>query len=192
MKLSRAEIERLRLATASGELTDFTILDAEIVKSDDTPLPHRPRVFVGSSSEGLPLAEIIQLNLDHLCEVTVWHQGVFSPGAWTLESLLRVANDFDFAVLLLTPDDFVESRGNSALAARDNVIFELGLFMGALGRDRTMIVYDRTSELKIPSDLAGVTMITYQPHSSGDHQATLGAPCTRLKQQISKLGARST
>ena len=191
LKLSRADLERLRLATQTGELPDMSILEAEIVTEDESQLPERPRVFVGSSTEGLVLAEIIQLNLDHLCEVTVWHQGVFTPGSGTLETLLSVANEFDFAVLLLTPDDFVTSRGDSSTSARDNVIFELGLFMGALGRDRTMIVYDRTSEMKIPSDLAGVTMITYQPHSSGDHEATLGAPCTRLKQQISRLGPRA-
>ena len=67
-----------------------------------------------------------------------------------------------------------------------------GLFIGTLGRDRTIVVYDRTADLKIPSDLAGVTMVTYQPHSSGDLVATLGAPCTRLKRHITQLGRRST
>ena len=191
VKLSRADLERIRLAAESGELGEFSFLDAELVTDAESKPAQRPRVFVGSSSEGLSLAEIIQLNLDHLCEVTVWHQGVFSPSSGTLEALLDAAPTFDFAVLLLTPDDFIESRGDANVAARDNVIFELGLFMGTLGRERTMIVYDRTSDLKIPSDLSGVTMITYQPHSSGDLEATLGAPCTRLKQQITRLGLRS-
>ncbi len=193
LKLSRADIERIRLAAETGELSDFPIVKAEVVPDEEYSLDssQRPRVFVGSSSEGLTIAEMIQLNLDHLCEVTVWHQGVFSPSSGTLQSLLEMSQNVDFAILVLTPDDLVASRGESMISPRDNVIFELGLFMGSLGSERTMIVYDRTSDLKIPSDLAGVTMITYQPHSTGDLEATLGAPCTRLKQQVKKHGRRN-
>lgn len=193
LKLQRTEIERLHLATTSGELSEFPIVDAEVVIEDEMAITEhnkRPRVFVGSSTEGLRVAETIQLNLDHLCEVTVWHQGIFAPGSGTLQTLLNVAREYDFAVLVLTPDDMVASRGDTLISPRDNVIFELGLFMGSLGAERTMVLYDRTSDLKIPSDLAGVTMITYQPHTSGDLEATLGAPCTRLKKQISKHGTR--
>ncbi len=78
------------------------------------------------------------------------------------------------------------------LSPRDNVIFELGLFMGFLGRDRTIIVYDRTADLKIPTDFAEVTTATYQPHSTGNLDAALGAPCTRLKKHIRAHGVRST
>ncbi len=195
LKLSREEIERLQMAARTGELDDLSIIDAEVV-SDETPSmdfgDQRPKVFIGSSSEGLPVAETIQLGLDHLCEVSVWHQGVFSPSAGTLEALLEASREYDFAILVLTPDDFIESRGDLTTSPRDNVIFELGLFIGLLGRERTMIVYDRTSEIKIPSDLSGITMITYQPHSSGDLESTLGAPCTRLKQHIQKYGLKNT
>ena len=70
----------------------------------------RPKVFVGSSTEGLSIAKAIQLNLDHEyheCEVTLWSQGVFGLGRGTLEDLVREAGTADFAVLVLTPDDLV-------------------------------------------------------------------------------------
>jgi hypothetical protein len=41
------------------------------------------------------------------------------------------------------------------------VLFESGLFMGVLGRDRVFLVYDETQDIKIPSDLAGVTLATF-------------------------------
>ncbi len=150
----------------------------------------RPCVFVGSSSEGLPIAETIQVLLDSTCEVTIWSQGVFGLSQGTLESLVGVLDDFDFAVLVLTPDDLVSSRATEGSAPRDNVLFELGLFMGALGRTRTFIVYDRKANLKLPSDLAGVSAATYEPHASGNFESALGAASTRIKQQVNKLGLR--
>jgi predicted nucleotide-binding protein len=195
LKLRRAAIELLEAAAKKGELTDFSIVDAEVVREDEwlsSEPDQRPRVFVGSSTEGLNVAETIQLNLDQLCEVTVWHQGVFTPGSGTLQTLLKASREYDFAILVLTPDDMAASRGDTFTSPRDNVIFELGLFMGSLGAERTMVLYDRTSGIKIPSDLAGVTMITYQRHSTGDLEAALGASCTRLKKHITKHGLRNT
>jgi predicted nucleotide-binding protein len=193
LKLPRNEIERLQQAASSGVLGEFNILEAEVITDPDENLGSdatRPRVFIGSSKEGLEVAETIQLNLDDQCEVTIWTQGHFALGSTTLETLVRKLDEFDYAILVLTPDDLIESRGDALLSPRDNVIFELGLFMGHLGRDRTIIVYDRTSDLKIPTDLAGVTAATFQPHTSGNLDAALGAPCTRLKKHIRSLGSR--
>ncbi|NTU49962.1 MAG: DNA-binding protein [Desulfobulbaceae bacterium] len=151
---------------------------------------NRPTLFVGSSSEGLKIAKAIQVLLDQSCEVTIWSQGIFGLGEGTLESLVNVLDDFDFAVLVLTPDDLLTSRNESSSAPRDNVLFELGLFMGALGRKRTFIIHDRSEKLKMPSDLAGVTAATYEPHSTGNLQSALGAAATRIEDQILKLGVR--
>ena len=72
----------------------------------------------------------------------------------SLESLVERLDDFDFAALILTPDDVTISRDEEMQAPRDNVLLELGLFIGAIGRERSFIVYDRGSNLKLPSDLA--------------------------------------
>ena len=150
----------------------------------------RPSVFIGSSSEGLKFAKAIQMLLDHASEVTIWSQGIFGLSEGTLESLVSAAEQFDFAVLVLTPDDLVESRGLTGTAPRDNVLFELGLFMGSLGRQRTFVVYDRTADIRLPSDLAGVTSATFEPHSSGRLESALGAATTRIEDRIERLGVR--
>ena len=152
----------------------------------------RPTIFIGSSSEGLRIAKAIQVLLDQICEVTIWSQGVFGLSEGTLESLVSAAEQFDFAILVLTPDDLVESRGRADTAPRDNVLFELGLFMGTLGRQRTFVVYDRTAQIKLPSDLAGVTSATFEPHSSGRLESALGAATTRIEERIERLGVRET
>lgn len=151
---------------------------------------NRPTVFLGSSAEGLQIAEAIQMNLDYTCDTTIWSQGVFGLGQGTLEALVDSLESFDFAILILTPDDLVESRTVTKQSPRDNVLLELGLFTGALGRRRTFIVYDRIADIKIPSDLAGVTSATYQPRSNGNIQAALGAASTQIKGAISQLGRR--
>ena len=150
----------------------------------------RPSFFVGSSTEGLRIAKALQVLLDHACEVTIWSQGVFGLGQGTLESLVLALDEYDFAVLVLTADDLVTSRDALSAAPRDNVLFELGFSMGGLGRSRTFIVYDRTAGLKLPSDLAGVTPATFEPHLSGNLQSALGAAATRVEEQVIRLGLR--
>jgi Predicted nucleotide-binding protein containing TIR-like domain len=150
----------------------------------------RPALFVGSSSEGLRIAETVQMALDQVCEVELWTQGIFGLMRGTLESLVMALSRFDFAVLVLTADDLTVSRGSERAAARDNVLFELGLFIGSLGRDRTFMLYDRTNPPALPSDLAGISAATFAPHASGNLQAALGAPCANIRSSVERLGAR--
>lgn len=151
---------------------------------------NRPTVFIGSSSEGLEFANALQIELDHSCEVERWNQGAFGLSGSSLDSLESATRRFDFAVFVLVPDDTTITRGKQIPVARDNVIFELGLFMGALGRTRTFMVYDRTSPPNLPSDLAGVTPATFALHKSGNLVASVGAACSVIKNAISTLGPR--
>lgn len=150
----------------------------------------RPAVFIGSSTEGLSIARAVQAQLDSACEVEIWSQGVFGLTQGNLESLVLALDRFDFAVLVLTTDDLVVSRGAKKPVARDNVVFELGLFVGGLGRERTFMVYDRTNRPDLPSDLAGIAAADFEPHSSGNLEAAVGAACFRIENAIGKLGAR--
>src|SRR5467141_2298945 len=91
-----------------------------------------PSLFIGSSSEGLQVAREVELQLHKHALVTIWQHDVFKPGKSNLESL-DIRNEFDFALMVMTPDDALEVQGESFKAPRDNVLFELGLFMGCLG-----------------------------------------------------------
>jgi hypothetical protein len=148
----------------------------------------KPSMFIGSSSEGKRIAETIQLVLDDEIHCTVWNQGVFGLSGGTLESLVTAVDEYDFATLVLTPDDLLEKRDLKGRSPRDNVLFELGLFMGALGRERTFIVHSRTTPPMLPSDLAGITPATYEERSN--LEAALGPACTRIKRAIEGKGNR--
>ena len=131
------------------------------------------KIFIGSSTEGLEYAKALQQNLDHTMQVVLWNQGVFGPGSVILEQIVEILKTVDFAALVVTPDDLIQYRNSTQAAPRDNVLIELGLCIGALGRERSFIVYDRSSDIKLPSDLAGITPATFEPHDDGNAQAAL-------------------
>jgi predicted nucleotide-binding protein len=155
------------------------------VEMTSKPVPiTKPRLFIGSSREGLPIAENLQLNLDYAAYCTIWSQGVFGLSRGTLEALVEAAKDFDYAALVLTPDDLQLKRNVAGNSPRDNVLFELGVFMGILGRDRTFIVYCRDKPLDLPTDLAGVTAATFADRPDGNLHAALGPVATLIKREM--------
>jgi len=115
----------------------------------------KPRVFIGSSTEGLEVAENLNLRLSKDCETVPWNGGAFGISETYIGSLEKALADVEFAVLVVTPDDLREKRGAEGRVPRDNVVFELGLFMGRLGRERTFIVCDPAT-VELPTDLLGV------------------------------------
>lgn len=154
--------------------------------------PGRSSVFVGSSSEGVHFARAVRAALESDAEVTVWDEGVFQLGLTFVESLTAALSRFDFAVLVLTPDDVIQSRSEEVSGPRDNVIFELGLFMGALGRGRTFILQQATSPLKIPTDLSGVTTAAYHwPRMDGNCRSAVATACDMIRERVRTLGCRA-
>lgn len=99
-------------------------------------------------------------------------------------------DETDFAIAVSAGDDTVTSRGVEWPAARDNVTFELGYFMGRLGRKRTILLESRGELLKVPSDLAELTTIPYVWSPGRDQQARLAATCTKLREIFEDLGSR--
>lgn len=152
----------------------------------------KPRVFIGSSTEGLEVARAIQLNLDHEAEVVVWTDGVFSLSQTAFESLARTLDTVDFGIFVLSADDSVVTRGSTHLVPRDNVIFELGLFAGHLGIDRTFLLHCREKKpFKLPSDLLGITTATFEKHVNGNLQSSLGAACSLIRNSIRVIDCNS-
>ena len=98
------------------------------------------KLFIASSVEGLDYARGILAELERDCLPTIWHQGIFQPSIGTLEQLELELEKYDFAVIILTPDDKQISRGTESDIPRDNLIAELGMFIGKIGRMRTFFI----------------------------------------------------
>jgi hypothetical protein len=70
-----------------------------------------------------------------------------------------------FAVVLLSADDVVrgtEGGSGDTYRARQNVIFELGFFLGRLGRERVAAIFRPHENFELPSDYSGVLFVPYE------------------------------
>jgi diguanylate cyclase (GGDEF)-like protein len=150
----------------------------------------KPCIFIGSSTEGLEAAYAIQEELEYDAEITVWPQGIFTPSGFTLDDLIRSLHTFDFGVFVFSPDDEIRIRGMKFSRVRDNVIFELGMFISRLGRERCFFIVPREIQtLRIPTDLWGITPLTYDSQrSDGNLRGALGPACNKIRQSIKQLG----
>jgi hypothetical protein len=148
----------------------------------------KPSVFVGSSSESLSYAEAVQVNLEpDYAYVDVWKQGIFKIADYGLESLLEAVQSHDFAIFIFAADDVAIMRGKRYRIVRDNVVFELGLFMGFLGRKRVFVIQPVGSELHLPSDLRGWNIGRFDPGHK-NKVASLGPACYQIREIMQKLG----
>ena len=149
----------------------------------------KPRVFIGSSVEGLNVAYAVQQNLLHDAEVTVWDQGIFELSRTTIESLVKALQENDFAIFVFAPDDLIRIRGTDSLAVRDNVLFEFGLFIGRLGRERVYFLLPQNDELHLPTDLLGITPGRYETQRTDGSMKAATAPVThQIRNQMRLLG----
>lgn len=157
----------------------------------------KPRLFIGSSSEAKPYAMAVMRELQRYAEVAPWFAGVFKVNNATMDDLETQVDHNDFAVFVFGPDDIVDFRGKTVLAPRDNTLFELGLFWGHLRRGRVFYIvpiqskktYQGTeiAEFHIPSDLHGLTFITYDASMSNKDAAVVTA-CDSIRQKIDEHG----
>jgi len=150
----------------------------------------RPIVFIGSSTEGYPVAEAIQTSLSGEAEAVIW-KTLFEPGYVTIEALDEKSSDFDFAIFVLSSDDVLESRGLKHSAPRDNLLLEFGLFVGRLGRDRVFFAFRSGDRPKLPSDLAGTTGIEYAETGTFGLEPAVAKLSQQLRKRFNELGSRS-
>jgi predicted nucleotide-binding protein len=150
------------------------------------------RIFIISSTEALEIARTVQnaFEFDPFT-VIIWTDGVFRASHYPIEALEREVDQSDFAIAIAQPDDLTESRGYLKGSPRDNVIFELGFFMGRLGRHRSLLLEPRGEEIKLPSDLSGITTLEYKYGDGKDLSAALGLACNRIRQVIKDLGSNN-
>ena len=149
----------------------------------------KPRLFIASSVESLPVAEAVNVNLDHEFEVTLWKNGTFKLSSSAIDDLVKKSSVVDFALFIFAPDDIATIRSRSEHVVRDNVIFEMGLFVGAIGKSRSFILKPRDIEMHLPTDLLGVTPADYDAsRSDGDLVSATNRACSLIKAEVETLG----
>lgn len=150
----------------------------------------KAQVFIGSSVEGLDVAYAIQEELEHDAEATVWPQGIFKLSGNALDDLLAALGKCDFGIFVFSPDDVLHMRGQVSHSARDNVIFELGLFLGRLGKARCFFLVPRDApDMHLPTDLLGVSPAKFNAARADKNlRAALGPVCNQIRKSLRALG----
>ncbi len=121
----------------------------------------KPQIFVGSSGTGLPIAELVQKELAAYGDAYLWTQGdLWNPNESTFDNLLRMSGFFDFGVFVATADDYtITSKKEVNYEARDNVLLEMAMFVGALGKRKAFMLVEKNVDK--PSDFHGIYMPTF-------------------------------
>jgi hypothetical protein len=152
----------------------------------------KPRIFLGSSGKQAKLLQALTRGLEDVAHVDPWTTS-FNPGTTTLERLLELAHEVDFAAFVFARDDWTTTSppaspptGSGEASPRDNVVFEAGLFGGVLGMRRTFILH--ASGAKLPSDLLGLTCVRYGEATTPSEMRVINQ---KLRQAIENEGRLS-
>jgi hypothetical protein len=117
----------------------------------------KPKIFIGSSSSGYSIAEEVKTHLFAIADVYLWKDsGVWELNRSTFDNLLQISNYFDFGVFVATSDDLTLTNDKLVIEPRDNVILEMSLFLGAIGKHKSFLLVEE--DIKLPSDFNGIYM----------------------------------
>jgi Predicted nucleotide-binding protein containing TIR-like domain len=147
---------------------------------------NKPRIFLGSSGKQAELLQEITRGLEDLVDVEPWTT-TFNPGRSTLDRLVELSQEVDFAAFVFAQDDWTttDATESGEASPRDNVVFEAGLFGGALGIRRTFILHAQGS--KLPTDLLGLTSVRYDPAAGLEEVRAINQ---KLRKAIETEGSR--
>lgn len=140
---------------------------------------HKPKIFIGSSKAGYSIAEKVKTNLSSVGDCYLWQDPyVWEPNRSTFENLIRMVSYFDFGIFVATGDDLTLTNDKIVIEPRDNVILEMALFLGAMGRDKSFLLVEEG--IKLPSDFNGI----YMPRFDKADDSKIKAACDEYANKI--------
>jgi predicted nucleotide-binding protein len=143
------------------------VVDIAILPTRTGP-PARKVFIVHGHDEG-PKYAVIRFVERLGFEAIILHEQA-SQGRTVIEKI-EAHSDVGFAVVLLTPDDFGGTKGEEPKdRARQNVVLELGYFIGKLNRSRVCAL--KRGDIEVPSDFGGVVYVPFD--DSGGWREALG------------------
>ena len=145
----------------------------------------KPSVFIGSSSGFTDIGVEIGKALEDVAFADLWNHSALPLTHTIFDGLLTKAQRADFGVFVFVPEDLVEREGQQYFAIRDNVLFEFGLFLGVLGRNRTFAIMPKDSGGHVPVDLSGVLLATYDA-GNPNRASAVALACSGIHAQIKK------
>jgi predicted nucleotide-binding protein len=174
-RLQQLDISRLEANRTHWAVKNVDVLQAGLFRFGAAPAPLTNRIFVVHGHDHALKDSVAELLAGFGVEPIILHREA-DRGRTIIEKFEQCA-DVGFAVVLMTPDDAVEGGG---MRARQNVILELGYFIGKLGRNRVCAL--KKGRLEVPSDILGVLFT--EVDDGGGWQAKLGRELLAAEYQI--------
>lgn len=141
----------------------------------------KPKIFIGSSSKGLPIADKVKTYLSVIGDCFVWSEPeIWEPNRSSFDNLIRMSNYFDFGVFVATADDLTETNKKLVIEPRDNVILEMALFLGAMGHNKSFLLVE--NGIKLPTDFDGI----YMPRFDINKEESLERACKTYIEKIAE------
>ena len=146
----------------------------------------KKRMIIFSSKENLNLAEAIQryyLRTDtYTTEVCT--KGFLAFSQDCISNFQDIRYEYDFAVVICGADDGLAARGKRKKTSRDSVLLELGMCINSFTLNRVIIV--KHKDVKLPSDLDGITAIEYNQLETDNIDAAAGAICSQISKYVKR------
>lgn len=139
-----------------------------------------PKMFIGCSAMSLEIARAVQESLGPDIETQIWNQGHFRPSSTILNSVVKASTDFDYGLFILSVNEKDDSR--------DNIMLEMGIFIGQMGFDRVFLMVPQNSTgFSLPSDLMGFVTLEYDnANLNNDISVSLSALCNKIRREIKR------
>lgn len=148
----------------------------------------RPKVFIASSGKALPYASAVKRHISDICNAYVWKDVPNYPFKTLTDWILHLPERYDFGIFIFSNDDTLMLNDKKVTVARDNVLFELGLFAGKLGFERCSVLRPEVENFHLPSDLNGIFEGKFEdPADEDDINSVLRVPCEDIKLEIKKI-----
>ena len=148
----------------------------------------KPKIFIASSEKNIAIANAFKKQLSQYAHVSTWKDKFrLHNNESYLETLIKLKDEFEYAIFVWAADDELMNNEESIYAPRDNVVFESGLFMGAMGTSKIFIVYDDTIPIKKPSDFLGINLIRFKRKDLKKIKVNaVKEACSLIKYEINK------
>lgn len=141
------------------------------------------KIIIFSSKEGLELAQHVQkMFFSEKFSVKLWTNGFFELSKSYIDNFKCIEKYYDFAVFIMSNDDIVKYRNEKYAKPRDNVIFELGLCIGAFGLQKILVA--KPEFISLPTDLLGISVYNY--YIDDDIDITAGVIYAEMSSSINK------
>jgi predicted nucleotide-binding protein len=163
-KFNNGKKQLLNLLNVVAEDLQLDMDSDELKKSEKSSIPNSNNVFiVHGHNEEMKLSVARTIEKLKLNPIILHEQA--SKGKTIIEKFTDNSDIAAFAIVLLSADDVVYNKNENSVSAkfraRQNVIFELGYFIGKLGRERVLALHETDVNLEIPSDYTGVLFVPF-------------------------------